>query len=163
MPCACLSVCLSVCMYSYVYMYVCIYVCMCVSICACMCVRASVCMYIGMSITYYLTSNLLHLESNINVGLLAYMRTDACRHLKLDVRHKNSHVCIHTHTYSTDRHTLQARTYMYARMYPHADTRLYPYTYTQMYACPCIHTMQTQIRHCILWRLIRDSTGCFLQ
>ena len=90
----CPSVCLSVCMHM-LYMYVCIYVCMCVSIYACMCVRASACMYILMSVSYFLTSNLLHLESNINVGLLAYIR----QHLKLEVRHKNSHGRIYTHTY----------------------------------------------------------------
>ena len=90
-----LFVCLSVCI------YVCMYACMCVSIYACMCVRASVCMYIHvrMSVTFFITSNLLHLESNIYVGLLAYMRTHARQHLKLEVRHKNSHRRIHTHTY----------------------------------------------------------------
>ena len=67
------------------------------------------------------------------------MRTHARQHLKLEVRHKNSHGRIHTLTYQMDRHTLQARTYMYARMYPHGDTHLYPYTHTQMYACACIH------------------------
>ena len=68
----CPSVCLSVCMY--VCMYVCMCVCMCVPIYACMCVRASVCMYTCVSVTFFITSNLLHLESNIYVGLLAYMR-----------------------------------------------------------------------------------------
>ena len=85
----CLFVCLSVCLY--VCMYVCLYVCMCVSIYACICVRASVCMYIRMFVTFFLTSDLLHLESNIYVGLSAYMRTHARQHLKLEVRHKNSH------------------------------------------------------------------------
>ena len=57
------------------------------------------------------------------------MRTHARQHLGLEVRHKNSHGRIHTLTYQTDRHTLQARTYKYARMYPHADTHLYPNTF----------------------------------
>ena len=70
----CLSVCLSV------YMYV---RCMCVSIYACMCVRPSLCMYIRMSVTFFLTSNLLHLESNIFVGLLAYMRTHERMHANI--------------------------------------------------------------------------------
>ena len=96
-PCACLFVCLSVC--NYIYIYVCISVCMCVSIYACMCVRASVCMYISMSVTFFLTSYLVHLESNIYVGLLAYTRTHARQHLKLEVRHKKSHGRIHAHTY----------------------------------------------------------------
>ena len=56
---------------------------MCVSIYACMCARVYVCMYIRMSVTFLLTSDLLHLESNIYVGLLAYMRTHARQHLKL--------------------------------------------------------------------------------
>ena len=104
-----------VCMYEYVYayinvrmmrryeragahvlicLYVCMYVCMYVYY-ACMSVPASVCIYIRMSNTFFLTSNLLHLESSIYVGLLAYMRT----HLKLEVKHKNSHGRIHPHTY----------------------------------------------------------------
>ena len=70
----CLSVCLSV------YMYV---RCMCVSIYACICVRPSLCMYIRMSVTFFLTSNLLHLESNIIVGLLAYMRTHERMHANI--------------------------------------------------------------------------------
>ena len=86
-----LFVCLSVCI------YVCIYACMCDSIYACMCVRASVYMYIRMSVTFFLISDLLHLESNIYVGLFAYMRTHARQHLKLEVRHKNSHRRIHIH------------------------------------------------------------------
>ena len=67
---------------------------MCVSIYACMCVRPCVCI-IRMSVSFFLTSNLLHLESNIYVGLLAYIR----QHMKLEVRHKNSHGRIYTHTY----------------------------------------------------------------
>ena len=78
----------------YAYMFVRVF-----SIYVCMCVRASVCMYIRMSVTFFITSNLLHLESNISDGLLAYMRTHARQHLKLEVRHKNSHGRIHTHTY----------------------------------------------------------------
>ena len=69
-------VCQSVCMY--VCMYICMY--MSDSIYACMCVCASVYMYIRMSVTFFLISDLLHLESNIYVGLFAYIR-------------------IHTHTY----------------------------------------------------------------
>ena len=134
--CACLSVC----------MYVCIY--------ACMCVRASVCMYIRMSVTFFLASNLLHLESNIYVGLLAYMRTHARHHLKLIVGHKNSHERIHTHTHTHTKRTdtrTQARTYLYAHMYLHADTHLYPYTHARMYVCAYIHTVQTQIRGTLLF------------
>ena len=71
------------------------YVCMCVSRYACMCVRASVCMYIRMSVTFCLTSDFLYLESNIYVGLLAYMRTHARQHLKLEVRHARIHTHIH--------------------------------------------------------------------
>ena len=78
----------------YVYMFVCVF-----SIYACMCVRASMCMYIRMSVTFFITSNLLHLESNIYDGLVAYMRTHARQHLKLEVRLRNSHGRIHTHTY----------------------------------------------------------------
>ena len=63
-----------------------------------MCVRASVCMYIRMSVIFFLASYLLHLESNIYVGLLAYMPPHARKHLKLEVRHMNSHGRIHTHT-----------------------------------------------------------------
>ena len=68
----CPSVCLSVCM------YVCIYVCMCASIYACMCVRASVCMYIRCPLLF-LTSDLLHLESNSYVGLKACTPTFGVR------------------------------------------------------------------------------------
>ena len=92
-----------------------------------------------MSVTFFLASNLLHLESNIYVGLLAYMRMHARQHLKLEVRHKNSHRPIHTHTYKTDRHTLQARTYIYARMYPHI------YTHTHTRGCTFAH-VYTQCR-----------------
>ena len=112
----------------------------------------------------FFTSDLLHLESNIYVGLLAYMRTHARQHLKLEVRHKDSHERIHTHTHTKRSDTrTQARTYMHARMYLHADTHLYPYTHARMYiyVCASIHTVQTQIRRRILWRLIRDSTVCF--
>ena len=144
-PSVCLSVCMDICMY--ICLYVCFYICMLVLACACV--------YVYTYIRYFfLTSNLLHLEFNIYVGLLAYMRTHARQHLKLEVRHKNSHG--HTHTKRTD-----TRYALYARMYPHADTHLYPFTHAQMYACACIHTVQTQIRRRILWRLIRDSTGCF--
>ena len=115
----------------FVCLSVCLYVCMCASMHACMCVSASVCMYIRMFVTFFLTSDLLHLESNIYVGLLAYMRTHARQHLKLEVRHKNSHGRIHTHTKRTDTRT-QARTYMYARMYLQADTHLYPYTHSDV-------------------------------
>ena len=118
--------------------------------------HASVCMYLRMSVTFFLTSDLLHLESNIYVGLLAYIRTHARQRLKIEVRHKNSHGRIHTHTKRTDTRT-QARTYMYARMYLHADTHLYPYTHARMYVCAYKHIVQTQIRRRILWRLIRDS------
>ena len=93
----CQSVCLYVCLY--VYMYVYMSVCVILYVHACACVRASVFMYIRMSVTFFLTSDLLHLESNIYVGLFAYMRTHARQHLKLEVRHKNSHRRIHTHTY----------------------------------------------------------------
>ena len=93
-------------------------------------------MYLRMSVTFFLTSDFLHLESNIYVGLLAYIRMHARQRLKLEVRHKNSHGRIHTHTHTkrTDTRT-QARTYMYARMYLHADTHLYPYTHVRMYVC----------------------------
>ena len=129
-----------------------------------MCVRASVCMYIRMSVTFFLNSDLFHLESTIYVGLLAYMRTHARQHLKLVVRHKNSHGRIHTHTHTHTKRTdtrTQARTYMYARMYLYTDTHLYPCTHVRMYVCAYIHTVRTQIRRRILWRLIRDSTVCF--
>ena len=80
-------------------MYVCMYICLYVCFYICMHVRASVCMYIRMSVTFFITPNLFHLESNIYVGLLVYMRTHARQHLKLEVRHKNSHGRIHTPTY----------------------------------------------------------------
>ena len=87
-------VCPSVCMY--ICMYICLYVCFYI----CILVRACACVYVYTYIRYFfLTSNLLHLESNIYVGLLAYMRTHARQHLKLEARHKNSHGRIHTHTY----------------------------------------------------------------
>ena len=76
--CACLSVCLSVCMYVCIYMYAFIYVCMCVSIYACMCVRASVFMYIRMSVTFFLTSDLLHLNSNTYVARSIGVHANAC-------------------------------------------------------------------------------------
>ena len=102
-PCACLSVRLFVCLYVcfYVCMYICLYMCF-YSMYACMCVRACVCMYVCIYVCpllFCLTSYLLHLESYIYVGLLAYMRTHASQHLTLEVRHKNSHGRIHTHTY----------------------------------------------------------------
>ena len=90
----CQSVCMSVCMY--ICMYICLYVCFYI----CMHVRACVCVYVYTYVRYFfITSNLLHLESNIYVVLLAYMRTHARQHLKLEVRHKNSQRRIHTHTY----------------------------------------------------------------
>ena len=61
-------VCLSVCMYIclYVYFYICMHVRACVSV------------YVYTHVQYFfLTSNLLHLESSIYVGVLAYMRTPA--------------------------------------------------------------------------------------
>ena len=74
------------------------YVCMYVYFHICMHVRACVCVYVYTYVQYFfLTSNLLHLESSIYIGLLAYMRTHARQHLKLEVRHKNSHGRIHTH------------------------------------------------------------------
>ena len=68
------------------------------------------------------------------------MRTHAGHHLKLEVRRKNSHGRIHTYTHTkrTDTRT-QACTYMYARMYLHADTHLYPYTHARMYVCAYIY------------------------
>ena len=65
---------------------------------ACACVRLCICIYVC-PLLFFLISDLLHLESNIYVGLFAYMRTHARQHLKLEVRHKNSHGRIHTHTY----------------------------------------------------------------
>ena len=96
-PSVCLFICMLHCMYVHMYVYT--FVCVFLYMHACACVRASVCMYIRMSVTFFLTSNLLHLESNIYFGLMAYMRTHARQHLKLEVRHKNSHRRIHTHTY----------------------------------------------------------------
>ena len=133
----CPSICLSVCMY--VYMYVFIYVCMCVSIYACMCVRACVrfCVWIYVfPLLFFLTSNLLHLESNIYVGLLAYMRTHARQHLKLEVRHKNSHGRLYTYT-----HILNGQT--------HA-------TGTQIHVCTHVPTrpkgsgFEPHRRHCVV-------------
>ena len=73
----------------YVYMSVCVFLYMH----ACACVR--LCIYVCPLL--FITSNLFHLESNIYVGLLAYMRKHAT--FELDVRHKSSHRRIHTHTY----------------------------------------------------------------
>ena len=128
------------------------YVCMYVYFYICMHVRACVCVYVYTYVQYYfLTSSLLHLESSIYVGLLAYMRTHARQHLKLEVRHKNSHDQTHTHKHA---HTcLHACT--------HTQTHIYTILTPGMYACACLHTVQTQIRRRILWRLIRDSTVCF--
>ena len=70
----CPSVCLSVCMY--VYMFACVLLYMH----ACACVRLCVCIYVCPLL--FLTSDLLHLESNTYVGLLAYMRRHARQHLK---------------------------------------------------------------------------------
>ena len=79
-----------------VYMYICLYMYFYI----CMHMRTCVCVYVYTYVQYYfLTSNLLHLESSIYVGQLAYMRTHARQHLKLEVKHKNSHGRIHTHTY----------------------------------------------------------------
>ena len=89
----CLSVCLYVCLY--VYMYVYMSVCVFLYMHACACVRLCICIYVCPLL--FITSNLFHLESNIYVGLLAYMRKHAT--FELDVRHKNSHRRIHTHTY----------------------------------------------------------------
>ena len=75
-------------------MNICLYLCFYI----CMHVRACVCVYAYVRY-FFITSNLFHLESNIYVGLFAYMRTHARQHLKLEVRHKNSHRRIHTHTY----------------------------------------------------------------
>ena len=121
--------------------YACVYyVCMCVSIYACLCVRASVCMYILISVTFFLTSNLLHLESNIYVGLLAYMRTHVRKHLKLEVRHKNSHGRIHTHilngqTHATSTHIhvcthVPTRRHTFIPIHTRADVRMHMYTYS---------------------------------
>ena len=73
-------VCLSVCM------YICMYMCLYVYFYICMHVRVCVCVYVYTYVQYFfLTSNLLHLESSTYVGLLAYMRTHARQHLKLEV------------------------------------------------------------------------------
>ena len=95
------------CMYEYVYAYMNVrmmraymFECVFLYMHVCACVRACVCVYVYTSVRYFfLTSNLLHLESNIYVGLLAYMRTHTCQHLKSEVRQTNSHGRIHTHTY----------------------------------------------------------------
>ena len=113
-----------------------------------------------MSNTFFLTSDLLHQESSIYVGLLAYMRTHARQHLKLEVKHKNSHERIHTHILNGQTHAHKhSHTCMHACT--HTQTHIHTIHTRGMYACACIHTVQTQIRRRILWRLIRDSTVCF--
>ena len=90
----CPSVCLSVCMYICMYVY--IFVCVFLYMHACACGRLCVCIYVCPLL--FSNSNLLHLESNIYVGLLVYMRTHARTDIVTDVY-------IHTHTKRTDTHT----------------------------------------------------------
>ena len=118
---------------SAVCMYVCMYVCLYVCFYICIRVRSCVCVYVQrMSLTFFLTSNLLHLESNIYVCLLAYMRTHARQHLKLEVRHKNSHARIHTHI-------LNGQTHAHTCMHTCTYTQTHIYTQTHKIGCTYAH------------------------
>ena len=125
-------------------MYVCIHICMHV--------RACVCVYVYTYAQYFfLTSNLLHLESSIYVGLLTYMRTHARQHLKLEVRHKNSYGRIHTHKCNI----LNGQTH--SHKHAHTCMRACTHTQTHIYT---IHTRCTHVHVYIQCRPRSDAVYC---